>query len=61
VEFLVDRASIEAFVNRGEISSTRFVLPNENGLSMKAEGGSVIIQSLTVYPLNSTWPDGMGD
>jgi sucrose-6-phosphate hydrolase SacC (GH32 family) len=61
VEILVDRASIEAFVNRGEISSTRFVLPKENGLSVKAEGGSVTIQSLVVYPLNSAWTDGIGD
>ena len=61
VEILVDRASIEAFVNRGEISSTRFVLPKENGLSVKAEGGSVTIQSLTVYPLKSAWTDGKGD
>jgi sucrose-6-phosphate hydrolase SacC (GH32 family) len=52
----VDRASIEAFVNRGEISSTRFVLPKENGLSVKAEGGSVTIQSLTVYQLNPAGP-----
>lgn len=39
VEILVNRTSIEAFVNHGEISSTRFVLPHENGLSVKAEGG----------------------
>ncbi len=57
VEILVDRASIEAFVNQGEISSTRFVLPTENGLSIKAEDGAVAIQSLTVYPLNSAWTD----
>jgi sucrose-6-phosphate hydrolase SacC (GH32 family) len=55
VEILVDRASIEAFVNHGEISSTRFVLPKENGLSVKAEGGAVAIQSLTVCPLKSAW------
>jgi fructan beta-fructosidase len=58
VEILVDRASIEAFVNQGEISSTRFVLPKENGLSVKAEGGGVSIQSLTVWPLNSAWASG---
>jgi fructan beta-fructosidase len=58
MEVLIDRASIEAFINHGEISSTRFVLPNENGLSIRAEGGSVMIRSLTVYPLNSAWPDG---
>ena len=61
VEILLDRASIETFVNQGEISSTRFVLPNENGLSVKAEGGAVTIQSLTVYPLNSAWKDGVGN
>jgi len=61
VEILVDRASIEAFVNGGEISSTRFVLPGENGLSVKAEGASVGIQSLIVYALASAWPNGVGD
>ncbi len=57
VEILVDRASIEAFVNRGEISCTRFVLPDANGLSVKAEGGNVAIPSLAIYPLNSAWKD----
>jgi len=61
VEILVDRTSIETFVNQGEISSTRFVLPHENGLSVKAEGGVVTIRSLTVYLLNSAWPDGVGN
>jgi len=48
-------------VNQGEISSTRFVLPNENGMSVKAEGGPATIESLTVYSLNSAWKDGVGD
>ena len=61
VEILVDRTSIETFVNQGEISATRFVLPHENGLSVKAEGGSVTLQILTVYQLNSAWKDGIGD
>ncbi len=55
VEILIDRASIETFVNHGEISATRFVLPSENGLSVKAEGASVSIKSLVVYPLKSAW------
>jgi len=55
VEVLVDRASIEVFVNQGEISSTRFVLPSENGLSVKAKGSSVTIHSLTVYFVGSVW------
>ena len=61
VEILVDRTSIEAFVNRGEVSSTRFILPRENGLSLKAEGGPVVIQSLTVYKLRSAWIDELED
>jgi fructan beta-fructosidase len=61
LEILVDRASIEAFVNRGELSSTRFVLPKESSLSVKAEGGSVIIQSLALHGLDSAWPNGIAD
>jgi levanase/fructan beta-fructosidase len=57
VEVLVDRASIEAFINDGEISSTRFVLPSETGLSVRAEGGSVTIQLLDIYPLKSIWAE----
>jgi sucrose-6-phosphate hydrolase SacC (GH32 family) len=55
LEILVDRASIEVFVNNGEVSLTRFVLPDQNGLSIKADGGNAMIQSLVVYPLNSSW------
>jgi hypothetical protein len=61
VEILVDRASIEAFVNRGEISLTRFVLPKGNGLSAKAEGGSIKIHWLVVWHLNSAWAEGTAD
>jgi len=60
VEILVDRTSVEVFVNHGEISSTRFILPHENGIAMKAEGGSVNLQSLTVCPLTSAWTDANG-
>lgn len=56
VEILLDRGSIETFVNHGEISSTRFVLPKENGLAVKAEGGAVALKSLSILPLNSAWP-----
>jgi fructan beta-fructosidase len=57
IEFLIDRTSVEAFVNEGEVSSTRYALPRSNGLSLKAEGGTVTIQSLTLFRLNSAWPD----
>ena len=55
VEILLDRGSVEVFANQGEISLTRYVLPGENGLSVKAEGGEIALQSLIVYPLNSAW------
>ena len=61
VEILVDRTSVETYVNDGEVSSTRYVLPKASGLSVKAEDGAVTIHSLTVYPLNSAWPDGIKD
>lgn len=61
VEILVDRTSVEVFVNDGEVSSTRFALPKGGGLSLKAEGGPVKIQSLTVHPLNSAWTERGGD
>ena len=55
VEILLDRGSIETFVNGGEISSTRFVLPKADGLSLRAEGGPVTVRSMSVYPLRSAW------
>jgi levanase/fructan beta-fructosidase len=55
IEMLVDTASIETFVNDGEVSFTQFVLPHENGISVKAEGGPATIKSLTVWPLRSAW------
>jgi fructan beta-fructosidase len=55
VQILVDRISIETFLNHGEISSTRSILPMRSGLSMRAEGGQVEVRSLRVYPLKSAW------
>ncbi len=57
VELLVDRGSIEAFLNDGEASLTRFALPKADGLSLKAEGGPVDLRSLVVYPVRSAWAD----
>ena len=57
VEILVDRASVETFVNQGELSSTRNFQPHGNELSIKAEGGEITIRSLSVHPLKSIWSD----
>lgn len=56
-EILLDRTSVEAYVNDGELSSTRFALPRASGLSLKAEGGSVNLRSLTLHRLDSVWPE----
>lgn len=56
IEILLDRASIEAFVNDGELSTTRYALPKVEGLFLKADGGPVKIRSLTLWPLKSAWP-----
>jgi sucrose-6-phosphate hydrolase SacC (GH32 family) len=61
LELLVDRTSIEAYVNDGEVSSTRYALPKGNGLSIKAEEGSVTIRSLAMYRLNSAWASERGN
>lgn len=57
LEMLIDRTSLEVFVNGGVVSSTQFVLPRGNGLSAKAEGGPVRIGALLIHPLASAWPD----
>jgi len=59
VEILVDRTSIETFVNDGEVSSTRYALPRGNGITVKAEGGAIVINSLTIHPLKSAWRDSV--
>jgi sucrose-6-phosphate hydrolase SacC (GH32 family) len=55
VELLVDRTSVEAFVNDGELSTTRCFVPAASGISLRAEGGEVAVKSLTVWPVASAW------
>ena len=55
VQILVDRISIETFINHGELSSTRSILPMRSGLSVHSDGGPVELRSLKVYPLKSAW------
>jgi fructan beta-fructosidase len=55
VEMLVDRTSIEAFVNDGELSSSRCFVPSASGIGLRAEGGEVRLKKMTVWPVNSAW------
>jgi sucrose-6-phosphate hydrolase SacC (GH32 family) len=55
IELLIDRASVEAFVNGGELSTSRCFVPTASGIALRAEGGDVMVRSLTVWPLASAW------
>lgn len=56
IEILLDRASIETFINQGELSATRRAQPKTEGLTLQANGGPVTIKSLIIHPLKSAWP-----
>jgi sucrose-6-phosphate hydrolase SacC (GH32 family) len=56
IEILLDRASVECYVNHGEISSTRYILPPTQGISIRVEGGSDKIHALHLIELKSAWP-----
>ncbi len=53
VEVLLDRASIETFLNDGEASSTRTAFLQGDGVSLTADGAPIQLKSLTVWPLKS--------
>jgi len=55
VEVLVDRTSIETFVNGGEVSVSTCYLPSDDRLTVSCTAGSAIIRTLQLYPLNSIW------
>lgn len=55
VEMLVDRGSVEAFANGGELSCTRYFQSHDDGLSITAEGEGISIRSMGVYRLKSMW------
>ena len=46
----------DAWLKACREGAPEFVLPRGNGLSVKAEGGPVRIQSLKIFPLDSAWP-----
>lgn len=56
IEILVDRGSVEFYVNHGAASATGFILPEGKGVSIRAVGGPVDVASIEVNPLKSIWP-----
>ena len=57
LRLLVDRTSIEIFINDGEYYMPIGSIPEENNMSLKvfAEGGEAKIIKLEVNELNSSW------
>ncbi|WP_353566465.1 glycoside hydrolase family 32 protein [Haloferula sargassicola] len=55
VEILLDRRSLEVFVNDGEVSCTRHLIPSESGISMKVEGGPASLETIRLARLRSMW------
>ena len=57
LQILVDRISIEAFGNDGELSMTSYFLPDLDNadIGVYAEGGDATLVSLKVHELKSSW------
>ncbi len=57
VEILVDRTSIEAFANDGEVSLSACFLPSNDRIEIAAARGPARVRSLRVIELRSIWVD----
>lgn len=55
IEILLDRGSIETFLNHGELSSTRFEIPEGKGISVSSEGGEVRLVDVELNGIKSIW------
>ncbi|MCW2934449.1 MAG: beta-fructosidase, levanase/invertase [Actinomycetia bacterium] len=55
IEVLIDRTSVEAFGNGGEVSVSQCCLFNTTGLNLSADSGAVRVSALSVVELNSIW------
>lgn len=55
VEILVDRTSIETFVNDGEASLSACFLPADDRIALECAGGPVKVSSLKAFELESIW------
>jgi fructan beta-fructosidase len=57
IDVLIDRTSVEAFVNGGGDSMSKCYLGTENGLSLRAANGRASIKSLRLIRLRSIWEE----
>lgn len=58
LRILVDRGSIEVFVNGGEAAISSFSFPNEGprSVTISSEAGTAAVDQLTIHTLRSIWP-----
>ena len=59
LQLLVDRSSVELFLDHGRVSVSKCVFfePAKQGFSLASEGGTLRVVSLEVNQLKSVWPD----
>ena len=55
LEILVDRTSIETFINNGQVSISACYLPKTDNIAVTCTAGTAVIEKLTVFPLRSIW------
>lgn len=55
IEILVDRTSVETFVNGGEMSVSSCFLPTNADFDVRCVGGNIALRALTIFPLRSIW------
>ncbi|MHB9019801.1 MAG: glycoside hydrolase family 32 protein [Minisyncoccota bacterium] len=58
LELLLDRSSLEIFVNDGEAVMSSCFVPSENadGIYLFNTGGEVLVNKLEIYRMKSMWP-----
>lgn len=55
IEILVDRTSVEAFVNGGQVSLSACFLQGDNRITVESSQSAATLSTLEVFPLNSIW------
>jgi len=57
MEVLLDRASVEIFVNGGEVPMAFFYIPDDkdNRITLISDGGDAFLESFDVFTLKSIW------
>ena len=57
MEIIIDRVSVEIFINNGEVPMAFFYIPDDRykKISLFSDGGELFLNSLDVYELNPIW------